>query len=232
MSTTSARIDNRALKAGETLTTIAYARWTPSANAVQTLSDALGVDSVTRSAAGVYAVNLRNTGLTSLIAIAQPVCNDGLSKACVTVESSNSSTGVVTVYNWSSSAPLYVAVHLADISTASTGYAVSPIAGKVATVRGVLGGAISGADAVITTAINATPITNGSFTVAYSGSAAGDTDSAAPSAANTVAAGSTLSAATDGASTDTATETVLFEIVPTTVDTGTDEIEVVVFGRL
>ena len=37
---------------------VAYARWAPSSSATQTLTEAFGVNSITRSGAGTYAVNL------------------------------------------------------------------------------------------------------------------------------------------------------------------------------
>lgn len=111
-----------------------------------------------------------------------------------------------------------VTTTLTDVSTASTAYCASPAAGTVTSIRSVLGGAISGADSAITTAINGVAITNGNFTVAQSGSAAGDRDSATPTAANTVAVGDALSVTTDGASTGTATLNVTYVISPALED--------------
>lgn len=109
-------------------------------------------------------------------------------------------------------------VDLADVSTASSAYVVSPIAGKVVKIVSALNAAITVADSALTTAIQPaagggfTAITGGSWTVAYSGSAIGDSDTATPTAANTVAVGSTLRVTTDGGSTTTAALTVTFLI--------------------
>lgn len=101
-------------------------------------------------------------------------------------------------------------IELDDISTASTSYAAVPFSGTIDKIYSVLHGAISGSDAAITTAIDGVSITNGSITVAQSGSAAGDLDSATPSANKTVSAGSVVSVATDGASTGAQRLTVTF----------------------
>jgi hypothetical protein len=59
-----------------------------------------------------------------------------------------------------------------------------PFRCKVVKVWSILGGAISSADCTVTTALNGTAITGGAITIANSGSAAGDYDSASPTAAN------------------------------------------------
>lgn len=68
-------------------------------------------------------------------------------------------------------------------------YVVSPVAGDVTKIWTGLRGALTGGDPTITAGIEGTPITGGMVTIANAGSAAGDKDSATPSAANTVAAG-------------------------------------------
>jgi hypothetical protein len=78
------------------------------------------------------------------------------------------------------------------------------VAGTVESMRSVLGGAaLAGGDATLTSRIDGTPITDGAITIAQSGSAIGDKDSASPSAANTVAAGDTLEVLVGGTNTDT-----------------------------
>lgn len=103
---------------------------------------------------------------------------------------------------------------LEDVSTASSVYVVSPIAGKIIAAYGVLHGAISGANSVVALSIGGVAVTNGSFTVAYSGSAAGDVDSCAPTAANVVTAGQAIKIDTDGGSTGTVKETISILIDP------------------
>ncbi len=112
-------------------------------------------------------------------------------------------------------AKTYLGVTIVDISTADQVYVPAPVAGTVTKVQSVIDAAISGADATLTTKIGGTAITGGALTVANSGSAAGDVDTATPTGANTVAVGDALEVETDGASTGTAKATVLFEITPT-----------------
>jgi len=89
---------------------------------------------------------------------------------------------------------------LADVSTASSAYVVSPIAGKIVAFYTVLQGAITTANAAVKLQIGGVDVTNGAVTVAYSGSAAGDVDSATPTAARTVTAGGAIEVESDGAS--------------------------------
>lgn len=107
-----------------------------------------------------------------------------------------------------------VSAMLADISTASSVFVASPVAGRVVKVVTTLQGAISGADSVVTPKIGATAMTATAITVAYSGSAAGDVDSTVPTALNVVAVGDALNIASGGQSTDTAQLLVQFHIVP------------------
>jgi hypothetical protein len=105
-----------------------------------------------------------------------------------------------------------VSTRIADVSTASSAYAVAPVAGDIVAIYTVLGGAISGADSVVTAAIAGVAITGISITVAQASSAAGDVDSDVPTALYTATAGQLLTATTDGASTGTATLDVFFVI--------------------
>lgn len=82
---------------------------------------------------------------------------------------------------------------------------VSPVAGDITKLHSVLSGALATGDATLTFSINGTPITSGVITIAESGSAAGDVDSATPSAANTVAVGDVIECTVGG--TNTAAET-------------------------
>jgi hypothetical protein len=107
-----------------------------------------------------------------------------------------------------------VTAELTDISTASSAFVAAPIAGTISSIRTVLHGAISAADATLTTEINGVAVTGSSITVAQSGSAAGDRDSATPSAANTVAVGDAIELITDGGSTDAARLTATYIITP------------------
>ena len=63
-----------------------------------------------------------------------------------------------------------------------------------------MNGAIGTADAVLTAKINGTAVTGGVVTIATSSSAAGDLDTAIPTAANEVAEDDKLEIETNGAS--------------------------------
>lgn len=78
---------------------------------------------------------------------------------------------------------------IADGSADSTYYVVCPHAGAIGRIWTVIDGVVSTADITITANIGATPVTDGVVTIATAGSAAGDVDSATPSAANVVTAG-------------------------------------------
>jgi hypothetical protein len=93
---------------------------------------------------------------------------------------------------------------------------VSPVAGTIDHIYSVLNAAITGADATLTAAIGATPVTTGVITITESGSAAGDVDSCNPSAAKTLAVGDVLSITVGGGGTATgSTATVSILITPT-----------------
>src|SRR3990167_2377527 len=67
-----------------------------------------------------------------------------------------------------------VTVQLADVSAASSAYIACPVAGKVVLIQSCLQGAISVASAALSTLINGVAITDGTWTVLHTGSAAGD----------------------------------------------------------
>lgn len=96
---------------------------------------------------------------------------------------------------------LILTTKIVDISTAQSVFIASPVAGDITNIQTCLEGAITGADAVITVEIETVLVTGSSITVANSGSAAGDVDSAAPTALNTVAVGDAIEIITSGAST-------------------------------
>ena len=90
---------------------------------------------------------------------------------------------------------------IADISTASSTFVPVPDGGKIIKIITALQGAISGANAGISFEIGGTAVTGGGITVANSGSAAGDVDTAEPTAANQVEEDGTIEMITDGGST-------------------------------
>jgi hypothetical protein len=88
---------------------------------------------------------------------------------------------------------------MTDVGTASSIYIPVPDDGKIIKIISVLHGAITVADSTVTTSVNATSVTGGSLTVSYSGSAAGDIDTAEPTANNNVKEGDFIKLTTDGA---------------------------------
>ena len=106
----------------------------------------------------------------------------------------------------------FITSTIADVSTASSTFVPVPDGGRVIKIITALQGAIGTANAAITFEIGGTAITGGGITVAYSGSAAGDVDTAEPTAANEVLEDGTIEMITDGASSNTIKLVVTFVI--------------------
>lgn len=96
-----------------------------------------------------------------------------------------------------------VYAYMADISTAGSAFTVSPTRGKIVKMGSIIGVAITVADAAVTSKINGTAITGGSWTVAFTSAAAGDVDTAVPTAANLVNEDDKIEFISDGGSTTT-----------------------------
>lgn len=80
-----------------------------------------------------------------------------------------------------------VSCHTASVATTPIAcHCRAPFRGTILKVFSILGGAITGGDATVVTAINGTTVTGGTITIANSSSAAGDFDSAVPTALNFV----------------------------------------------
>lgn len=94
----------------------------------------------------------------------------------------------------------------------NTYYAPSPYAGDIVKIYSTIDGALATGDATLTAKIGATPITGGAITITQSGSAAGDVDSATPTAANTVAAGDAIAVTVGGANTNAVKAQIAVEI--------------------
>lgn len=113
-----------------------------------------------------------------------------------------------------------IALVLGDISTKGADAAVlrivSPVAGTVDKIYSVLNAALATGNATLTGKIGAAAITNGAITITEAGSAAGDIDSASPSAQKTLAVGDILSITGGGTSDATSTATVTVLITPST----------------
>ena len=106
----------------------------------------------------------------------------------------------------------FITSTIADISTASSTLVPVPDGGRVIKIITALQGAIGTANAAITFEIGGTAITGGGITVTQSGSAAGDVDTAEPTAANEVLEDGTIEMITDGASSNTIKLVVTFVI--------------------
>ena len=107
---------------------------------------------------------------------------------------------------------IYLTVDMTDISTASTVYLPSPVAGTITGIQTIINGDIATADAVITGKIADVEITGGVITIDFASSGLGIVDSATPTDNNTVAVGSNINFSTDGASTNTVRATIIVEI--------------------
>ena len=106
----------------------------------------------------------------------------------------------------------FLTAEIEDISTASSTFVAVPDGGKIIKIITALQGAISGGNAAISFEIGGTAVTGGGITVAHSGSAAGDVDTAEPTAANTVVEGDAIEMISDGGS-STACECVVTFVI-------------------
>ena len=108
----------------------------------------------------------------------------------------------------------FITVQIEDISTAGQKYVVPGFRGKLVKLHSVINGAIATADATLTPKIAGTAVTGGAITVAYTSSAAGDVDSATPTAANSFTETQAIEIETSGASTNTVEVVVTLELAP------------------
>ena len=106
----------------------------------------------------------------------------------------------------------FITAKIANISTASSTFVAIPDGGKIIKIFTALQAVIATANGAITFEIGGTAVTGGGITVAYSGSAAGDVDTAEPTAANDVSEDGTIEMITDGASSGTKKLNVTFVI--------------------
>jgi hypothetical protein len=99
-----------------------------------------------------------------------------------------------------------VQCYATNISSAGSAFTVSPCEGYVTKVWSVIENAITVADNTVTTKIAATAITGGVITITQSGSAAGDVDSAVPTALNHIYENQNIEFAYTGSTTACATQ--------------------------
>tara|TARA_R110000751_G_scaffold110047_1_gene207461 strand:- start:7477 stop:7980 length:504 start_codon:yes stop_codon:yes gene_type:complete len=101
-----------------------------------------------------------------------------------------------------------------DVSTARSAFVIAPFAGTISKIWSVLEDTLASVDCIFTFELGGTAVTNSSITIGFSGSAAGDVDSATPTALNIVTAGQPIEIISNGASTNAKAATFTFEIVP------------------
>ena len=94
----------------------------------------------------------------------------------------------------------FLTAKVTDISTAGSTFVAIPDGGNIVKIITTIKNAITTADAAITFEIGGTAVTNGAITVTQSGSAAGDVDTSAPTAANRVEEDGTIEIISDGSS--------------------------------
>ena len=101
---------------------------------------------------------------------------------------------------------------ITNISASGSTFVPVPDGGKVIKIITSIANAITSADAALTWEIGGTAMTSSAITVTQSGSAAGDVDTAEPTALNTVSEGGTIEMITDGGS-STACECVVTFVI-------------------
>ena len=101
---------------------------------------------------------------------------------------------------------------ITNISTAGSTFVPVPDGGRIIKIFTSIKNAITTANAALSFEIGGTAITGGGITVTQSGSAAGDVDTAEPTAANSVNEGQAIEIITDGGS-STACECVVTFVI-------------------
>ncbi|ACF01859.1 hypothetical protein Rpal_3357 [Rhodopseudomonas palustris TIE-1] len=89
---------------------------------------------------------------------------------------------------------------------------LSTFAGRIVKIWSITEGVLTTGDATLTAKINGTAVTGGVITITQSGSAAGDKDSATPTAANVTAVGDELSLTVGGTNATATAANAIFEI--------------------
>lgn len=106
-------------------------------------------------------------------------------------------------------------VRIADVSTAASVWVHPGFNGKIRKVTSVLYGAISAAVANITVEIGGVAVTGAALVITHTSSAAGDVDTATPTALNSFTSDQAIEVITDGGSTDAAILEVTLWLEPT-----------------
>jgi len=106
----------------------------------------------------------------------------------------------------------FLTAKITDISTAGSTFVAVPDGGRIVKIISTIKNAITTADAALSFEIGGTAVTNGGITITQSGSAAGDVDTASPTAANRVEEDGTIEMISDGGS-STACECVITFVI-------------------
>lgn len=108
----------------------------------------------------------------------------------------------------------FFTVEIPDLSAATSSWVVPGFRGKIRKIHTVIDGAITTLDAGITVEIGGVAVTGGAITIANASSAAGDVDTATPSALNTFTPGQPIEVICDGAATGTVKAVATLELEP------------------
>lgn len=106
-----------------------------------------------------------------------------------------------------------VFAHMADSSTAGSAFTVSPCRGKIVKLGSIISAAVTSADTAIASKVNGVAVGGGSWTIAFSGAAAGDVDTVIPTDANAVNEDDKIEFASDGAGSGTVPTTFFADIL-------------------
>jgi hypothetical protein len=109
----------------------------------------------------------------------------------------------------------YLTLRFDTFDTVTDIYAPCPFAGTVDKVWTCIDGNFTGSDTTLTLKINGTNVTNGVVTVTQSGSAAGDTDSATPTANRTFNEGDYFQVTSDVAATSAVDAVIVLNVTRT-----------------
>lgn len=107
---------------------------------------------------------------------------------------------------------VYLTYSIPDLNAAASYWMVIPVAGAIVKIWSAIDSALATADNVLTFEIAGVAVTNGTVTITQAGSAAGDVDSATPTAANTLTEGQALEIISNGGTSSTTRCTLTFEI--------------------
>ncbi len=108
----------------------------------------------------------------------------------------------------------YLTLNLADVKSAdaSVYYLASPVAGKITNLLTALSAALATGNSTATVSIGGVNVTGGVVTMVQAASAAGQVNTAAPTALNTLAVGSSIAVTIGGTNTATAGATLTIEV--------------------